>query len=233
MEPAPLRIDLWSDVVCPWCAIGKAHLDEALARFPHADRVQVTWRSFELDPGAPRTLDVPLLTQLARKYRQPPQAMQAMMDQMTARAAKLGWTFRFDRARPGNTFDAHRLIHLAADRGLQHPVKERFLRAYLSEGEAIGDPETLVRLATEAGLEEAEVREVLDSEAWAEAVRADEARAGTLQVTGVPFFLFDDRLAVGGAQPPDVLLRALERAWEARTPEVLAEGASCGPLGCD
>lgn len=230
-----MRIEIWSDVVCPWCAIGKAHLDAALAGFERAGEVDIHWRSFELDPGAPRVREGAYPDLLARKYGTTTAAAQAMIDRMTSTAAAAGLRFALERARPGNSFDAHRLVHLAADRDRQTAVKERFLRAYLSEGEAIGDPETLQRLAVDAGLDAAEVQAVLAGTDYAAAVRADEERAMELGVTGVPFFVVDGRFAVPGAQPPDVLARALRRAWDTRQPvEVLADGgdAVCGPDGC-
>lgn len=232
--PRSMRIDIWSDIVCPWCAIGKAHLDAALARFDPAQDVQVVWRSFELDPGAPAVQPGRYMDLLARKYGTSRDGAEAMIDNMTRRAAAVGLHFNFDIARPGNSFDAHRLVHLGADRGLQGPVKERFLAGYLGEGAAVADPEALARMATEAGLEPAEVRTVLSSDAYADAVRSDEAEAMRLHITGVPFFLVDRRYAIPGAQPPELILATLQRAWEDadRLVTVTGEGAVCGPDGC-
>ena len=149
-----LAVEVWSDIACPWCYVGKRRLEAALARFEHRDHVEVTWRAFELDPSAPKVRDPqPYAERLAAKYRTPVPRAEAMIRQMTATAAADGLDFRFDRIRPGNTFDAHRVLHLAGERGQQDLVKERFLRAYLTEGEPIGDRETLVRLAAEAGLD--------------------------------------------------------------------------------
>lgn len=229
-----MRIDIWSDIVCPWCDIGRAHLDTALADFEHADEVEVVWRSFELDPGAPAVRDGDYAEILARKYGTSPAGGRAMVEQMTAKAAAAGLDFQLERARPGNSFDAHRLVHLGAARGRQAVVKERLLRAYLSEGATIGERDTLERLAVEAGLQRDEVREVLDSDAYADAVRADEARALELQVTAVPLFLVAGRFAIPGAQPPQTILQTLRRAWDDthRPVSVLGEGAACGPDGC-
>src|SRR4051794_9108684 len=142
-----LRIDIWSDIACPWCYVGKRRLESALDRFQHRDAVEIHWRAFELDPSAPR--EVPRLSsyaeRLAKKYGAPVQQAEGMVSRMVDTAKADGLDFDFDRIKPGNTFDAHRVIHLAADRGIQDAVKERFLRAYLTEGQAIGDPETLVR----------------------------------------------------------------------------------------
>jgi predicted DsbA family dithiol-disulfide isomerase len=182
---------------------------------------------------------------LARKYGVPTEQARAMVDRMTATAEAAGVAVDFERVRPGNTFAAHRLLHLAADRGRQHDVKARFLRGYLGEGAAVGLPEELERLAVDAGLDRDEVVEVLDSDAYADAVRADEADAARLGVTGVPFFVVDGRYAVPGAQPPEVMLQVLDRCWQDRVAEagdhaadgvgdeVPATGEVCGPDGCE
>lgn len=234
-SPATLRVDIWSDVVCPWCAIGKANLDVALDGFEHRADVEVVWHSYELDPTAPAARKGDYIGMLARKYGATPEQAKTMIDRMTQTGAECGVEFRFDRVQPGNTFDAHRMIHLGAARGRQTEVKERFLRGYLSEGEAIGLPEVVERLAIDAGLDPEEVAAVLATDAFAEEVRIDEATAASMQVTGVPFFVFDRRLAVAGAQPPDVLLQVLERAWSEREPsvDVVGDGQVCGPEGCD
>jgi predicted DsbA family dithiol-disulfide isomerase len=235
---AKLRIDIWSDIACPWCYIGKRHLEQALDRFAHKADVDIVWRAFELDPSAPRIRDSSqtYAERIARKYGTQPQQAQLRIDQMVATAAKDGLEFRFDRIRPGNTFDAHRLLHLAHERGVQDAVKERLLRAYMTEGQAIGDPEALLALAREAGLDEQEARDVLDGDRYTAEVRADEALAHKLGISGVPFFVLDGRLGVSGAQPAEVLLGALDKAWsELAKPELdaYAEGATCGPDGCD
>ena len=230
-----MRIDIWSDVVCPWCAIGMSHLETALSAFEHSDEVEVVWRSFELDPGAPSVRSGDYVSLLARKYGASESGARAMVERMTRTAAESGLDFDLLHARPGNTFDAHRLVHLAADRGLQMQVKKRFFQGYLSEGAAIGDHDELERLAVDAGLDGGEVRTVLVSDAYAEAVRADEDAALRIGASAVPLFVVDRRLAVSGAQPPDVLLQVLRRAWDERAPVVVAatgDGNACGPEGC-
>lgn len=204
-----MLVEIWSDVVCPWCAIGKARFERALDAFDHADEVEVRWRSFELDPTRGATTDVDYVTMLARKYGVPRDQAQAMIDRMTAAGAEDGIEFRFDLARPGNTFDAHRVLHLAADRGRQHQVKERLLTGYHCEGIPIADHRALTDLATDAGLDAVEVREVLRGDAYRDAVRADEEQAYRYGIRGVPFFLLDRRAAVSGAQPSEHLLAAL------------------------
>src|SRR5258706_1620427 len=186
-----LRIDVWSDIACPWCLVGKRRLEAALAQFLRRDAVEVVWRSFELDPSAPRERDrsVSHAERLAKKYGSSVAMAEARLVAMTLAARRDGVHFRFDRIRSGNTFDAHRLLHLARERGVDDAVKERFLRAYLEEGAPIGEPATLVRLAAEAGLDEEEARAVLASDAHAAAVRADEEKAAALGIEGVPFFV--------------------------------------------
>ncbi|MBA2578607.1 MAG: DsbA family protein [Euzebyaceae bacterium] len=222
-----VQVEIWSDIVCPWCAIGKRRFEASLDGFPHRDQVEVVWRSFELDPHAPRERAGGLTAHLAEKYGTSRDQAAGMQSHMTATAAGEGLDFHFERARPGNTFDAHRLLHLAREGGRQDAVKERLLTAYLTEGEPIGDPGTLVRLAADAGVDAAEAGAVLDGGAYADAVRADEAEAQALGVAAVPFFVFDRRYGVSGAQPAPVLRAALERAWdESRPITILADDAT-------
>lgn len=205
-----------------------------MARLPEPRSVEVVWRAFELDAGAPRVLPAqPYAERLARKYRTPVADGQAMIDRMTSLAAGDGLAFRFDRIRPGNTFDAHRILHLALERGVQGVVKERFLRGYMTEGEPIGEPETLVRLSVEAGLAVDEVERVLATEAYASAVRADEAEARRLGIHAVPFFVLGGRHGVSGAQPVELLREALTQALAGAPEPPVADGAACGPEGCD
>jgi predicted DsbA family dithiol-disulfide isomerase len=209
-----MLIEIWSDVVCPWCYVGKRNLEAALAEFDHADQVDVEWRSYELDPTTPKRVELSMDEVLARKYGMSTEQAVAANRQMTELAAKVGLEYHLDQVQIGNTFDAHRLIHLAAGSGKAGELKERLLRAYFTEGQAIGDPAVLAGLAAEVGLDPVRVSAVLDGDEFAAEVRADEARAMELGSTGVPFFVFDERLGIPGAQPPDVLLRLLNRAWD-------------------
>jgi predicted DsbA family dithiol-disulfide isomerase len=209
----PLTVEIWSDVVCPWCYIGKRRFEAALEHFEHADEVTVMWRSFELDPEAPHAAEGTATERLAAKYGMSLERAQQLHAEMTERAAADGLEFRFDLARGGNTFDAHRLIHLAATYGHQAAAKERLMRAYFTEGEAIADPETLIRLMADVGVDAEEARDVLVTGRFAEDVREDELLASQLGIQGVPFFVLDRRYGVSGAQPPEALLQALERAW--------------------
>jgi predicted DsbA family dithiol-disulfide isomerase len=228
-----MKIDVWSDIACPWCWIGKRRLERGLDAAGHSDDVAVTWRAFELDPTAPPIREPEgYAARLARKYRTTLAQAQAMIDRMTEVGAEEGVTFRFDRIRPGNTFDAHRLLHFAHEHGKQDALKERLLTAYFSEGQAIGDHGVLAELGEEAGLAAAEVREVLAANTYADDVRRDESAAQAIGVTGVPFFVFDERLGVSGAQPPEVLARIFEEARQSSVANDVDEGAACGPSGC-
>jgi predicted DsbA family dithiol-disulfide isomerase len=209
-----MKIEIWSDVVCPWCYIGKRNLEVALTGFEHADQVEIEWRSYELDPTTPRRVELSMDEVLSRKYGMSQEEAVAANQRMTELAATVGLDYHLDRVQIGNTFDAHRLIHLAAAEGRGGAMKERLLRAYFTEGRAVSDPATLTELATEVGLDPDRVAAVLEGDEFADEVRADETRAMELGSTGVPFFVFDERLGVPGAQPPDVLLRLLQRAWD-------------------
>ena len=229
-----LPINVWSDIACPWCYVGKRHLEAALDDFAHSDAVKLTWRAFELDPGAPAVRDpVAYAERLSKKYNVSVDDADAMIERMTDTAKGVGLDFDFHSIRPGNTFDAHRLIHLAKDKGLQDAAKERLLRGYLCEGRAIGDPAVLSQLAVDVGLDADDVASVLSSDSHAEAVRADEAEARAIGIGGVPFFVVG-RYGVSGAQPPAVLKQVLDTAWGeiSAAPEVFTEGAACGPDGC-
>jgi len=208
-----VRIDIWSDVVCPWCAIGKAHLDQALARFEHMDEVQVVWRSFELDPGAPTVRDGDYSALLAKKYSSSPAGGKAMVSRLSAAAERAGVQARFDLVRPTNSFDAHRVLHLAKEQGRQAVLAARLTHAYLAEGELLSDHPTLQRLGEEVGLGADDLARVLGGDAYTEQVRADQAEAGRREVTAVPTFLIDGRHVIPGAQSPDSILATLRRAW--------------------
>ncbi len=239
MESRRLTVDVWSDVVCPWCFVGKRRLEAALATLPWRDAVDVRWHAFELDPSAPASA-AGLGSQaerLARKYHVTPAAAQQMIDRMIDVGRQDGIAFDFERSQSGNTFDAHRLLHQATQEGRQGALAERLFRAYFTEGAAVGDRETLLRLAEEAGLDGERARAVLFGDAWADAVRADERQAAALGVRGVPFFVLDGKYGISGAQPAELLREALERAWAEGSAMVaasgVAEGAVCDADGCD
>jgi predicted DsbA family dithiol-disulfide isomerase len=228
-----VHVEIWSDIACPWCYVGKRRFEAALAGFEHRDDVQVTWRSFELDPSAPSERDGDGAQHLADKYAMSRDEALAAQQRLTDVAAGEGLAFRFDLARGGNTFDAHRVVHLAAAHGLQDAMKERIMRAYLEEGELVSSPEVLERLAVEVGLDASDVRDVLAGDRYADAVRDDERTAAGLGIHAVPFFVVDRKLGASGAHPAEVLRDLLRQAWPGEPAvEVVADGANCGPDGC-
>lgn len=214
-----MKVEIWSDVACPWCYIGKRRFEKALERFDHRADVQVEFRSFELNPNANAQEQGNLEEALARKYRVSLEQAHAMNGRVVDAAAGEGLQYRLDIARRGNTFDAHRLIHLAAAEGLQGAMKERLLAAYFLEGRPIGDRDTLVELAAEVGIDRDRARAALDFGEFADEVRADEREATELGITGVPFFVINRRYGVSGAQPPELLLKALKVGWEDHSPQ--------------
>ena len=228
-----MDVDIWSDIACPWCYIGKRRFEQALERFEHRDDVRVIWRSFELDPEAPAERTGDSASHLAAKYGISVQQARASQEQLVQTAAAEGLDFRFDIARSGLTFDGHRIIHLAAEHDLADEMKERLLRAYFTEGQLISDHDALVSMAVEVGVPEREAREVLAGDRFSDEVRADEAIAQRLGITAVPTFVVNRRLAIAGANPPDELLSLLRQGVE-QQPELarVDEGAACGPDGC-
>jgi predicted DsbA family dithiol-disulfide isomerase len=205
-------VDVWSDVVCPWCYIGKRRLEAALERFPGRDAVEVRYHSFQLDPSAPKGSDESVGASLARKYGVTPEKARAMQENVTQVAAEDGLEFVIAGTKVENTFDAHRLLHFAAEHGKQLELTERLFAANFCNGERVGDPDTLVRLAAEVGLDADAARAVMaDPSRYADAVRADIATARQIGIRGVPFFVIDRKYGVSGAQPADALLAAMSR----------------------
>lgn len=212
----PLTIEVWSDVVCPFCYIGKRELESALARFPHRDQVRVVWKSFELDPNAPDRAPHDTYGMLMERYRIPRDEAKARVSGVTQRAASLGLIYDFDKVIVGSSLRAHRLLQCAKRQGKGDAMKERLFRAYFTEGKHLADTAALLALAAEAGLKPEDARKALEGEAWLKEVRADEQEARQLGVNGVPFFAFDRRFAVSGAQSSAVFLQALEKGWTER-----------------
>jgi predicted DsbA family dithiol-disulfide isomerase len=212
-----MELEIWSDIACPWCYVGKRRIETALGSFEHAGELTVTWRSFELDPEAPSERHGDLAGHIASKYGMPIEQARAGQEQLTALAAEEGLEFHFERARSGNTFDGHRLVHLAAEHDAQDAMKERLLQAYFTDGRLISDPETLLAAGADVGLPEAEIRELLAGDRLADEVRADELDAARLGLRGVPAFIVDRKLGVTGAQPPEVLLELLRQGWARRS----------------
>jgi predicted DsbA family dithiol-disulfide isomerase len=207
-----MKVEIWSDVVCPWCYIGKRRFEGALAEFEAADEVEITWRSFQLNPEYPAGTREAHDEHLARKLGATPEQVRQLNERVVSLAAAEGLDYHFETYVTVNTFDAHRVTHLAKALGLGLPIHERFLRAQLVEGEVLDDPDTLVRLAAEVGVPEAETRRVLASDAYATEVQADIDEARALGVNGVPFFVIDRRYGISGAQPAALFLDALRTA---------------------
>ncbi|MFI8068354.1 DsbA family oxidoreductase [Streptomyces sp. NPDC086033] len=235
-----MRVEIWSDIACPWCYVGKARFEKALEAFPHRDGVEVVHRSFELDPGRDKADVQPVLAMLSKKYGMSEAQAQAGEENLGAQAAAEGLAYRTRDRDHGNTFDLHRLLHLAKEQGRQDELVQIFYRANFAEERSLyteGD-ERLVELAVEAGLDADEVRKVLaDPTAYADDVRADEREAAELGANGVPFFVLDRTYGVSGAQPAEVFTQALTQAWGNRSPLKLIDqgdtsAEACGPDGC-
>lgn len=224
-----MKVEVWSDIVCPWCYIGKVRFERALAAFPHRDEVEVVYRSFELDPAIPRGSRRDVVADLAAKKGLSEEQVRRLMASVEDVAARDGLEYHLAEAGTGNTADAHRLLHLAAERGLQAQLLERLYVAHFTELRSIFDEATLVELAAEAGVDATQAREVLGGDRYLDRVRGDEAVARSLGISGVPFFVIDGTFGVSGAQPVDVLSQALEQAWAASHPlqHVASEGAMC------
>ena len=233
-----MKVEIWSDVVCPFCYVGKRKFENALKTFAHRDEVEVVWHSFELTPDFQPIPGQSIYESLAAKKGVSTVEGKAMSDHMASVAKEVGLDFNFDRTIPANTFKAHQLIHFAAAKGIQDRAKERLFYAYYTEGQNIGDLNTLVQLATEIGLDAEEARQALLHDTYAEAVRRDEYHAQQINVRGVPFYVFEDKYAVSGAQPSELFAEVLEKVWDELKPAKpalvqVADGPTCGPDGCE
>ena len=210
-----MEIHIWSDVVCPWCYLGKRRFERALATFDHRDAVRVAHRSFQLDPSKPRHETSNRRAMLKAKYHLSDGQVLEMDGKMERMAAAEGLPFHLtDAGTTGNTLDAHQLLHLAKDRAVQDVVLERLYRAYFTEQRSLFDRDSLVELGADAGLDPTEARQVLEHDSYVDAVTADVNEARSLGVSGVPFFVIAGRYGVSGAQSTDVFSEALARAWE-------------------
>ncbi|MFJ2235343.1 DsbA family oxidoreductase [Streptomyces sp. NPDC087859] len=233
-----MRVEIWSDIACPWCYVGKARFEKALEAFPHREQVEVVHRSFELDPNRAKGDVQPVISMLTKKYGMSAAQAQAGEENLGTQAAAEGLEYRTRDRDHGNTFDMHRLLHLAKARGRQDELIQLFYRANFAEERSVfaEGEERLVELAVAAGLDADDARKVLaDPNAYADDVRADEREAAELGANGVPFFVLDRKYGVSGAQPAEVFTQALTQAWGERPPLKLIEdnGAeACGPDGC-
>lgn len=233
MAEQPIEIEVWSDIACPWCWVGSKNLEKAKELFGHD--VNVTWRAYQLDPDAfvePEPT-INYVEKLVGKYQVSKSDAQAMIDRITKVGSDRGIDFRFDRLSLSNTFNAHRLLAWAKSLGQQSVLKERLFSVYLHEGLSLNDPEVLVRAATEIGLDGKSARAVLDSDQYADSVHKDRAEAQTVGVRGVPFFVVDEQIALSGAQPPEVIVQALEEAMGSRDQAGdSVDDLSCSTDGC-
>jgi predicted DsbA family dithiol-disulfide isomerase len=230
-----MKIEIWSDVACPWCFIGKRRFEAALANFPHRDSVEVTWRSYQLDPSLPEHFDGSELDYLSTRKGMPAQQVSQMFDHVAQQARVEGLNYRFDSVVVANSFTAHRLIHLAAAHGKQDTAKERLLSDHFEHGKNIGSREYLTSLGVDLGINPSEVDELFTTDKYADAVRFDVEEGRSLGISGVPFFVIDRKYGLSGAQPAETFSAALNQAWQETNPLVLinaAEGEACGPDGC-
>lgn len=209
-----MRIDLWSDFACPWCAVGVYRLDAALERFAHADEVTVAHRAFELDPHAPARRDRSLTEVVARKYGMSPAQVDAGHQRLSALGDEVGMAFHFDRVQLGSTFDAHRLAGAARGTPAEAPLVKALFGAYFTEGRLLSDRSVLLEAATTAGMDVAVAADVVDGDAETTAVRSDEAAAQQLGITGVPHFVINGAWAIPGAQDVDTMVAVLDKCWE-------------------
>jgi predicted DsbA family dithiol-disulfide isomerase len=228
-----MRVDIWSDVVCPFCYIGKKRLEHVAEQT--GIELDIHWHSFELDPDAPTKHEVSNTERLAQKYGRSYAEMEEMERNVAAMAATEGIDFQWQKANSGNSFNAHRIIHLAQSKGLGNEAKEAFFHAYMTEGLAIGEREVVEEIASRIGLDNAEVEYVLDSDELADFVRHDEKIAHEqLKVTGVPFFVFDQKLALSGAQPREIFLQALQQAQTTSVESIEQDNsAQCNDESCE
>lgn len=239
-----MKVEIWSDIACPWCYIGKRRFERALAAFPHRDEVEVQWRSYQLDPTLPDHHDGTELDYLVDRKGMSRAQVSQMFDQVTSIAADEGLRYDFGSVVVANSFAGHELLHLAKARGVGDEVKEALLSAHFEHGQDIGDREVLVRIGTQAGLDADEIARDLATHTWRDAVVADITAANSLGIRGVPFFVLDDKYGVSGAQPTELFTQALEQAWCESHPLVMlqpvatgiaidaADTVACGPDGC-
>jgi protein disulfide-isomerase len=237
LEESAMKVEVWSDIVCPFCYIGKRRFEAALARFEHKAHVEVQYRSFELDPHAPQQTAQTIHEMLAAKYGITAEQAKALNANVAEQAKSVGLTFVFDTMTPANTFDAHRLIHHAAAEGKRDDMIERLFAAYFTESKKVSDRSVLVELAAEIGLDKRTAAEVLERDTYTAEVRKDEEEAGRIGIRGVPFFLFNRKYGVSGAHPSEVFLQALEKVWEEENPTNpvrldAQDGAACTDAAC-
>lgn len=231
-----MKIEIWSDVKCPWCFVGKRRFEKALADFPHRDGVEVTWKSYQLDPDLPDHYDGTEQQYLAERKGIAPDQVRQMWQHLAQQAEGEGLAFDVDRIVVGNSFTAHRFLHLAKAHGRGDAAKEAVMSAHFEQGLDTSDVDVLVRLGVGIGLAEDEIRSTVAGDRFAEDVRRDIEEARTIGVQGVPFFVIDRKYGISGAQPTELFRQALDQAWQEAHPLVSltpsGDGPACGPDGC-
>lgn len=230
-----MKVDIWSDVRCPFCYIGKRKFEKALEKFPHKNEIEVNWHSFELDPALETDPSVNAVEHIAEIKGISKEQAQGMHRHVTQVAKEIGLDFDFEKNVVANSFNAHRLIQLAKTKSLANEAEEALFKAHFTEGKNIDDKETLIQTGISIGLDENEVKEIFSFDVFAEEVKRDEMQAQTFGIRGVPFFILDNKYAVSGAQSPDVFYQALSQAWtefeKEKQPLIITEGESCSADG--
>ncbi len=234
-----MKVEIWSDVMCPFCYIGKRKFEQALTQFSHKDKIEVEWKSFELDPTLKTDPNTSIYQYLSKRKGWSLDQTKQISQQVVDMAKQVGLTYHMDKAVVANSFDAHRISHLAKSKGLQDQMEERLFSAYFTEGKNTGDQATLTQLGVEIGLNEADIKAMFSSDLYTNEVKQDEIKAQQVGARGVPFFVLDNKYAISGAQEPQTFLNALTKAyqeWLKENPAAItsiAEGAVCTPEGCD
>ena len=234
-----LKVQIWSDIMCPFCYIGKRRIEEALQNFEHKEAVEIEWKSYQLDASFIASPEDNMVEHLAEKYRKDNDWAQNMLDNMTQNAKTAGLDFHFEKAVLANSFNAHRLLHLAKKYDLANDLEELLFKAYLTEGKNVNDLDTLSKLGIEVGLDSEEIAQVLNSDTYGADVKKDQEESNTIGVQGVPFFVLDNKYAISGAQPATAFLETLEKVWEEGKFESkvtllnTTDGDSCGIDGCN
>jgi predicted DsbA family dithiol-disulfide isomerase len=234
-----LKVQIWSDIMCPFCYIGKRRIEEALQNFEHKEAVEIEWKSYQLDASFIASPEDNMVEHLAEKYRKDNDWAQNMLDNMTQNAKAAGLDFHFEKAVLANSFNAHRLLHLAKKYNLANDLEELLFKAYLTEGKDINDLDTLSKLGIEVGLDAEAIAQVLNSDTYGTEVQKDQEEANAIGVQGVPFFVLDNKYAISGAQPASAFLETLEKVWQEGKFEIkptllnTTDGESCGIDGCN
>lgn len=218
-----MKVQIWSDIVCPFCYIGKRKFEMALENFTGKNEVEIEWKSFQLDPEMDNSEGLTVHEYLGKRKGGTPEDGKRMNDQMSAIAKEVGLNYDFDNAIINNTSAAHQLLHFAKEQGLQNELKERLFKAYYIEGKDTGDLKTLAQLAGEVGLDSDEATKVLEQNKFANKVKNDQQQAYEIGVQGVPFYVFNNKYAVSGAQSPEVFAQVLQKVWDDEKPALIVE----------